>query len=196
MANNALVGEIGMGTTFLGSLTSALSSFIGGIDQQEMYNYQAGVARLNAQIAEQNATYATQVGELQATRAGLQGGQLMGRIRAAQSASGLDINTGSAKQVQSSQREATGNSIAAIRSNAAKTAYNYRTEGVQYIAQAQLDTLAGRNARVSGMIGAASSVLGGASSVSSEWMRGQQLGLWSGGGSSSNSSNATAGGLY
>jgi hypothetical protein len=49
---------------------------------------------------------------------------------------------------------------------------------VQYTSQAQLDTLAGRNARTSGMIGAASSILGGASSVSSEWLRGQSLGLW------------------
>lgn len=176
--NNALVGEVGMGTTFLGGITSALSSFIGGIDQQEMYNYQAGVARLNAQIAEQNATYATQVGELQATQAGLQGGQRMGQIRTAQSASGLDVNTGSNRQVQASQKEATGNTLAAIRMNAAKTAYNYRTEGVQYTSQAQLDTLAGRNARTAGLIGAGSSILGGASSVASEWMRGQQLGLW------------------
>ena len=62
MANNALLGDAGMGATFLGGITSAISSAIGGQDQQQMFNYQAGVATLNAQISRQNATYATQVG--------------------------------------------------------------------------------------------------------------------------------------
>ena len=189
MANTALMGDVGMGATFLGGLTSALGQFIGGIDQQQMYNYQSAVAKLNAQIANQNSEYATQVGELQATQAGLQGGQTMGRIKAAQSASGLNVNSGSASQVRASQKEATANTVAGIRSQAAKTAYNYQVEGVQYSSQAQLDTLAGKNARTAGMIGASSSLIGAASSVSSEWLRGQQLGMWgSPGGGSANQS--------
>lgn len=178
MADNMLIGGAGMGLTFLGGITSAISSFIGGEAQQQMYNYQAGVAKLNAQIAQQNSTYATRVGEIQAANAGLQGGQVMGRIKSAQAASGLDVNTGSNKQVQQSQKQITGMDVAAIRSNAAKTAYNYQVEATQYTAQSQLDTLAGKNARTSGMIGAMSSILGSASSVSSEWLRGQQLGMW------------------
>ena len=180
MNPNTLMGGVGMGVTFLGGITSAIGAFVQGQAQQEMYNYQAGVARLNAQIADQNATYTRQVGELQAAQAGLAGAQRMGQIRAAQGASGLDVNTGSAKQVQQSQGQITSMDMTAIRSNAAKTAYNYEVEGTQYIAQANLDTVAGKNARTSGMINAYSSILGSASSVSSEWLRGQSLGLWNG----------------
>lgn len=193
MASNSLFGDIGMGTTFLGGITSAIGAFVGGEAQQQMYNYQAGIAKLNAQIAQQNATYATQVGEIQATQAGLQGGQRLGQIKAAQGASGLDVNSGSAKQVQSSQQLITASDTAAIRSNAARTAYNYANQAVGFTAQANLDTVAGQNARLSGLIGAGSSLLGAASSVSSQWLRGQQLGLW---GSPDSTSQPTAGSLY
>lgn len=182
--NMALLGDVSMGTTFLGGLVGAFSAFMGGEAQQQMYNYQAGVAKLNAQIAQQNATYAIKVGELQAMQTGLQGAQRLGQIKASEAASGLDVNTGSARDVQTSQRKVLGQDVAAIRSNAAKTAYNYEVEGVQYSSQAELDTLAGKNARTAGMIGAASSILGSASSVGQEWMRGQQLGLWNSGGGS------------
>lgn len=176
--NNALLGDAGMGATFLGGVTSALSSFVGGQDQQKMYDYQAGVATLNAQISKQSATYATKVGEIQAAQAGLQGAQRMGKIKSAQGASGLDVNTGSNKQVQDSQAQITATDQTAIRSNAARTAYNYENQAVGFAAQANMDTVAGKNARTAGLVGAASSLLSSATSVSSEWLRGQQLGLW------------------
>lgn len=182
MSSTANAGFAGIGATLLGGLTSAFGSLIGGQDQQEMYNYQAGIANLNAQIAYQNATYASNVGEIQAAQAGLQGGQQLGKIKAAQSASGLDVNTGSAKQIQTSQAEVIQQNTAAIRSNAARTAYNYETQAVGYKAQANLDTLAGQNARTAGVIGAFSSIVGAASSVSSEWLRGNQLGMFGAGG--------------
>ena len=176
--NNALLGEVSMGATFLGGVTSAIASFAGGEAQKQMYDYQAGVAKLNAEISRQNETYATQVGEIQATQAGLQGAQRMGKIRAAQGASGLDVNSGSNKQVQDSQVEITKFDAAAIRSNAARTAYTYANQAVGFGAQANMDTVAGKNARMAGLIGVGSSLVGAAASVSSEWLRGNQLGMW------------------
>lgn len=176
--SNSFAGFAGIGQTLLGGLTSAFGSLFKGDAEKQMYDYQAGVARLNAQIAQQNSAYALQIGEQQAQGVGLQGGQRMGQIKAAQAASGLDVNSGTAVDVRASQKEWTGIQTAAVRSSAAKTAYNYQVQSVQFGAQAQLDTLAGQNARSAGMIGAASSIVGTASSVSSEWMRGSQLGLW------------------
>ena len=178
MSFNADVGAIGIGSTIAGGLAGAIGSLFGGSAQQQMYDYQAGIAKLNAQIAEQNAVYATQAGEAQAMQAGLAAGQQMGRIKAAQSATGLDVNSGTNKQVQQSQAGITSETLSAIRSNAAKTAYDYRVSAVSDIAQANLDTLAGQNARRAGMISAESSLIGMASSVSSEWLKGTQLKLW------------------
>lgn len=176
--NNQLLGDVGMGTTALGGLTSAIGQLVGGEDQKQMYDYQAGVARLNSQIANQNATYSEQVGEISARNAGLSAGQRAGQIKAAQSSSGLDVNSGSAVQVRSSQKQVSDMDVASIRSSAAKTAYNYRVQGVGFTAQANMDTTAGENARSAGMLSAGSSLIGTASSVSSQWLRGQQLGLW------------------
>lgn len=176
------VASLGMGLTAGGGIAGALGSFAGGISQQQMYNYQAGIARLNAQIAQQNATYARQVGENQAERFGLQAQARLGRIKVAQASSGLDVNTGSPKQVYDSQRLLSQMDIATIRSDAAKTAYNYEVQGVQFGAQANLDTIAGQNARISGLIGAESSILGAASSLTGQYLRGAQLGIFGGGG--------------
>jgi hypothetical protein len=191
--SNANIAEAGMGTTLLGGGLGAIGSFMGGLAQQQMYDYQAGVAMMNAQISQQNATYALNVGEIQAANAGLAAGQRLGQIKAAHSASGLDVNTGSAAQVRASQKEVSGMDVAAIRSNAAKTAYNYQVQGVQYAAQAQLDTFAGQNARSAGLINAGSSIIGAASSVSNEWLRGQSLGLWGSPGGGSGSASTTFG---
>ena len=179
---NKDVASLGMGLQAGGGVAGAIGSISGGISQQQMYNYQAGIARLNAQIAEQNATYAEQVGENQAQRAGLQAQYRLGRTKVSQASSGLDVNSGSPKQVYNSQRLLSQMDIAAIRSDAAKTAYDYRVQGVQLGAQANLDTIAGQNARISGLIGADSSIVGAASSLTGTYLRGAQLGMFGGGG--------------
>lgn len=179
--SNTTIGAEGLGLSLLGGLTQAFGALFSADAQKQMYNYQAGVANLNAEISRQNAEYARSVGELQATRYGMQAAQRMGQIKVAQSASGLDINSGSAKQVQQSQATLTRMDLTTIRSDAAKTAYNYEVQGVQYGAQAQLDTLAGKNAMSAGMISASGSIIGTAASVDTAWLRGSQLGLWGGG---------------
>jgi hypothetical protein len=169
--DNSFIGFAGMAETMLGGLTSAFGNFAAGQAQEQMYNYQAGVARLDAQIARQNAQYATQVGELSAQRYGMMAGQRMGQITAAQSSSGLDIKSGSAVDVRASQKLVSAMDVAAVRSDAARTAYNYQVQGVQFDAQAQLDTLAGKNAATAGMVGAFGSIVGAASSITSGWLR-------------------------
>ena len=175
---NTDLGYAGIGSTFLGALTSAFAGFEEGRAEKKMYDYQAGVARLNAQIAEQNAKYASDVGELQAGEFGYRAAAQLGQIKAAQASHGLDVRSGSPAQVQQSQQLMSAVDMAAIRSNAAKTAYNYRTEAVQASAQAGLDVMAGRNAALAGDVKAATSIIGGAASVSQEWLQGQKMGLW------------------
>jgi hypothetical protein len=146
-----------------------------------MYNYQAGVAQINAGIDKQNAEYALNQGEQQSVIEGLKAGQQAGAIRAAQGASGVDVNSGSAAAVQASQRGITAMDLTQIRTNAAKTAYDYNVKSVMDTNQASLDVMAGENAKTAGDINATSSILGSVSSVSSKWLQGSQAGLWGGG---------------
>jgi len=174
---NAQMGYSGMASTFLGGLTSAFGAYEQGQSEGKMYDYQAGVARMNAQIAEQNASTTSATGEFNAMLSGLRGAATMGTMKAAQASHGLDVRSGSAQQVQQSQGMFNQLNQSAIRSDAAKTAYNYRTQAAASIAEAGADTFAGENARTAGMIKADTSLIGAASSVSQQWLQGQKAGL-------------------
>lgn len=178
MGSPASIAGIGQGATAGGGILGAFGALSGGEANQSMYNYQAQVATLNAQIEKQNATYAVQQGEQQAQSYGLQAGQRFAQIKTSQASAGFDVNSGSDKAVQDSQRQVTNLDLTQIRSNANKTAYDYDTQAVGFQNQAALDTMAGANAMKAGEIGAFSSILGAAGSVSSQWLQGNQVGLY------------------
>ncbi|MGH7239323.1 MAG: hypothetical protein ACREHG_04560 [Candidatus Saccharimonadales bacterium] len=177
----AIIGGIGLGATALGGIFGAAGASQQAKAQQGMYNYQAGMAKFNSVIALQNADYARDQGERQVEQYGLKTAQQMGGIRSAQAASGLDVNTGSAAAVQSGQRQIADIDMTQIRSNAAKTAYNFDVESKTFEQQAQLYTYAGENAAAAGQINIMSSILGSVGGVSNMWLKGQQVGIWGGG---------------
>lgn len=179
MASPTDVGSAGLGANAAGSVISAYGAYQGGKATSAMYGYQAQVARINSNIELQNADYARQQGEIQATQYGRKAAQQQGAIRAAQGASGLDVNSGSNKGVQTSQQETTRIDLNQIRSNAAKTAYDFDVKSTEDINQAGLYDTASTNAMKAGELGAVTSLVGGAGSVSSKWLAGQQQGLWS-----------------
>lgn len=177
-----ILTAISIGTTALGAGVSAFGSMKSGEAQAGMYNYQASIAKVNQQIAKQNADYALAAGEVEAQRSGMKTRAQIGETRAIQGASGLDVNTGSAARVRTSEAEIGLQDQALIRSNAARRAYGYEVEGEQQKSQASLYGMAAENASSAGKIGALSSILGGASSVSSKWLQASQIGVGSGGG--------------
>ena len=199
MGSPSQIGQLGMGTTGGGSILSAFGSLSSGIANKGMYDYQSGIAKLNQQIDLQNAEFARQLGEQQASQFGLKAAAQMGQIKVAQASSGFDVRSGSNAQVQASQAGLNRLDTTIIRSNAAKVAYNYESQGAAAGAQAELYSMAGANALAAGGIGAATSILGGVSSVSSEWLQGARVGLWGGGDSTTyanpmNSSGFSVGG--
>ena len=183
-----LVGAAGLASTIFGGIQQAQGAAQMGAAQQGMYEYQAGLADINAKIALQNADYARDFGEAQAQSYGMAASQRAGQIKVAQASSGLDVNSGSAAQVQASQRITTGIDLNTIRSNAAKTAYDYDVSATAQTDQAQLYRMAGTNAKAAASINVESSILGTASSVSTKWLQGSQLGLFGSGSGGSDSS--------
>jgi hypothetical protein len=186
----AALGAVGVGATLAGGITSAIGAEKTASATQQSYNYQAGVAKLNSQIDLQNADYARSQGETQAMQFGMKAGQQQAAIRNTQAASGLDVNSGSAVAVQSSQRTLTAIDTAQIRSNAAKTAYDYDVKSTADLNQSTLDIMGGQNAITAGNFQAASSILGSVGSVASKWTQGSQSGMF---GSSSSSSSSNVG---
>lgn len=172
------MGVIGLGSTIAGGMLQAQGAAQSADAKAQSYNYQAGVAEVNKQIAMQNADFARRQGEISAMQSGLKSGQQFGAIRAAQGASGLAINSGSNAEVQKSQRMIGKMDSDMIRSNAAKTAYDYQVQGDNFGHQAVLNRMGASNAEAEGRINVAGSYIGMASSVANRWTQGNQIGLW------------------
>jgi hypothetical protein len=175
-----MIGMLGMGSSLMGGLTGALGSIMGGSSQSAMYKYQAGIATMNAKVAKQNAEYAIQSGESQSFQSGQKTRFQIGQQKTAQGASNLDVNSGSPSQVRDSQQAVGMVDQSTIRTNAGRKAYGFEVESAQDTAQAGADLAAAKNATTAGDIGAFSSIIGSAGSVSSKWLQGNQIGLWNG----------------
>lgn len=146
---------------------------------------QAASAGFNAKIADQNAKLATQnaewtgaEGEQKVGLAGLQGQQIAGKIKVAQAANGVDVNSGSAVAVQKSSAEMSMLNEMNIRSNAARQAYGYESQAVSDQAQAALDRSAQSKDKIAGYIGATGSLLGsaGQAAMYNDWLGTKGLG--------------------
>lgn len=190
----AVLPAVAIGASLLGGATSAIGASAAGEAKAGMYNYQAGVADVNKKISLQNAAYARDTGETKSYESGLRTRFQQGKIKTAQGAGGLDVNSGSAKATQDSQRDIGRMDQSIIRSNAARQAYGFDTEAVKFGAEAEMDRSAASNARTAGTMGALSSILGTAASVSSKWMQwGSVAGGGTGQGDSGYSDKPTSG---
>jgi hypothetical protein len=132
------------------------------------------VATNNAIIAEQNATYASDAGLASAAASSLKGAAASGKIKATQAASGIDVNTGSAVNVQASERETNVLNAETVLNNAELQAYGYRAKATSEEAQAGLEKEEAAQATTGADIAAAGNLLSSASSVGAKWNSGSQ----------------------
>lgn len=141
--------------------------------------YQAQVALNNQKIAGQYAQQATADGEDQVAAKQEQTAQMVGSERAAMAANGVELNSGSALRIQGDTARLGEVDALTIRNNAARAAYGYQLQGVSYGQQASLDESAASSAVTAGNLNAFSSVVGGASSVASQWTKYKTSGVFS-----------------
>lgn len=128
-------------------------------------NYQAQVAANNQQIAEQNAKYATEAGTAKAEAQSLKGAAASGAIKAAIGANSVDVNSGSAVDVQETQKEINALDTQTVENNALLQAYGYRSQATNFGAESQLQAQEASQAGTAGDLAGAGSLLSGASSV-------------------------------
>lgn len=178
---NPMMGAVGIGTSLLGSLFGASGAMQSGAAQSGEFMYKAGLAQMNAQIAEQNSNYSIAKGEQEAGIYGMQARQKAGQIKADQGAGGLDVNSGSNLAVQQSQHTVSQMDLNTIRTNAAKVAYDYRVQAEEFRSEAAMDMIGAMNSRSAARTNAMASLIGGASSVADKWLKGNEVGLWGSG---------------
>lgn len=184
---------IGAGASVLSTGVSAISGGKGASQQgaasKEAAMYNAQVARNNATIARQNADYVGKAGMIQASDASMKTGATVAKITTAQGASGVDVNTGSAVDVQAGAREVGKKDAETVQSNAAVKAYGYRVQGANYDAQANLDEMGGQAAETAAGIKSQGSILSGITSLAGQ--AGGLLGKLGGGGNNADKVTGT-----
>lgn len=148
------------------SLAGTAVSAFGSVEQGA---YSGQVADNNAKVAKQNAEYSLEAGEQQADTESRKGAAAGAHLKAQQAASGVDVNTGSAVDVQAGERETNKLDAETVFQNAQLQAYGYTTQATNYEAQSKQDVTAG-------IIGGASSLLENASQLGPKWGIGSSTG--------------------
>lgn len=128
----------------------------------------------NALIAERAAASAITSGQEQASNASIRGAQTIASQRAALAANGVDINSGTAANVQASTKWVTDANVDTITANAARAAMGYTTQSQNYSNQSGAYRAAADS--VSPVTAGATSLLTSATSVASDWYRMQRVG--------------------
>jgi len=159
---SVVAGGIGTATSVLGAISS-------GEAQSQAAAYQAQVARNNATIASQNAEYATRAGNEKAEQASLAARQQDAAVRSAIAANDIDVNTGSAADVQAGQAEQGELNTNQTVTNAALTAYGYRSQSTNFTAEAGLEQAQSGYDATAGFVNAGGDLLSGASSLGFKW---------------------------
>jgi hypothetical protein len=131
--------------------------------------YQAQVAANNAKIAQQNQNAELQAGSQQATMTGLRTRATVGKTKAEQGASNVDVNSGSFSNARSGEAEVGLLDALTVRSNAARRAYGYEVQGLNDTAQSQLLETESRQAREAEPWAVGASLLSSASSAGSRY---------------------------
>lgn len=134
-----------------GTALNVVGALHSGASESANLEYQAAVSRYNADET-------TRAGEIEATNSGLRTRAQVGEIKASQAGSGVDVNSGSAADIQAAASQLGALDALTIRSNAARRAFGYRTDASNLDRGAQ-------DVRVSALLKAASSLIGGASTA-------------------------------
>jgi flagellar motor switch protein FliM len=151
-----------------------------GQAQKAAADYQTKVMQNNAIIANQNATLTLQQGQAQVEAQQMKTASLIGSQRAAMAANGVQLNTGSPLDVQSSAATLGELNALTIRSNAQNTANAYLNTASTDTSQASAYTALGQNQSSASSTAAFSSALSTASSVGDKWALATKNGTYNG----------------
>lgn len=172
----AVAALVGTATSAVGAISQGNAAAAASRDAAQAQRYQAAVANNNAIAAEQNARRAEQVAQNNAQAKSMEAAARLGRVKAGQAASGIDVNTGSAVDVQAGTRMLGKLDTDTVFSNDLLKAYGYRSDAQNFRTQAALNTYrAGQlsdragDEETSGYLKAGGTVLTNLSSLPLKW---------------------------
>jgi hypothetical protein len=158
------------GLSFLGANESAQGAMMQGQATSASDVFQSMVAMQNAQIEDQNAQWTMRAGEQNTYNAGLENRQQVGKIKSAQSASGVDVNSGSFVQARQSVENAGLTNEQNIEGMAAQKAYGFEQQAAADRAQAIFDNLSARESMMGAKVSANASLLDAGAHAAAQWL--------------------------
>lgn len=173
---------IGMFASIAGTMLSAVGSYYAAQSQKSQLKSQAlsaefasSMARMDASRAEEDANAILEAGQREAAALTLQQGQERAGVQVSQAVSGTVTGAGSNAEVLASQRLIQRIDAMTVDSNALRAAAGARTRATNSRTEAAMLGVSARNLRTSAgsinpAMGAAASLLGGASTVSQQFM--------------------------
>jgi hypothetical protein len=112
----------------IGAASSVVGSYYAAESQKSSLGFQAGIADINARMAEQSAQGELLRGEREYQSSRLRTAQLKGRQRASLAANGVDLGVGSAAEILTSTDVMGETDANTIQANAIKSAWGHRTQ--------------------------------------------------------------------
>lgn len=167
----ATMAVVSLAGTALSAGIGAIGAISSASAQKSQAEYQAQVARNNALIAEQNARASVEAGEARAQAESFKTRAAGASMEAGQASSGIALESGSLEDVRRSNAAIGRLNVENVMQQARLQAYGYNTQATNYAAQSGLYQMQGRQAMTAGYLGAAGSLLSGASSFSDKWSR-------------------------
>lgn len=176
MPSVTIPAAIAIGTSIVGAGVSTLGALDQGAAASHAAKFNAAVAGANSVVSKQNASFAANAGEEQAAISQAKTRAAVGSTKAAQSASGVDVNSGSSVDVRASQAAIGQLDAMTIRTNAAREAYGYQVQSVDDTAKQNLDLMESKNDVQASQIGAATTFLGSADNAAGNFAKYQAAG--------------------
>lgn len=177
-----VIAAVGLGLSAVSTAVGVMGAKNAADAQAANANYQAQVAKNNQIISSQNAAYTMQAGNAKAEDESLKGRARQGAVLTALAANGLDVNSGTPVDVEKTQKETDALSTQRVVDASQLQAYGYRSQGVNFGAQAGLDTAEAGQAKSAGNLAMVGGLLSGASSVGLNYAKLSQSGAFSSGG--------------
>lgn len=148
----------------MGAGTKAVGAYNASSAQRSSLDYQASVAANNAILDQDKASLAEQNGVIAVQDQGLKTAQVLSQQKAQLGANGVDMTTGSAKNLLDSTTMMGNKDAAQLQTNAMREAWGYQVQGQE--ATANAGALKSMSSSVSPLTASLTSILGSAGQVS------------------------------
>lgn len=142
-----------------------VGSVVSGIGQKQVADYQANVADQNARLAENQAQDSIQNTNLEAQRRYREIAQTKGAQTAAMAANGVDLNFGSAVDLQKDTAATGAEDLTQLYKAGNEQTKGFEINAFNYRSQAAGDRAKGQGALIDGIFGGVATALGGAADV-------------------------------